>query len=315
MKKTLVICLSLAISLSLGACSGEQEPSNNDSPSQEQDTSNPENAGAENATSDLEYAAVSACDTEFSKLHYFAEENFDESFYAWCSQDMNNVEILRISYDDEAGLIEQSTLRVIGSVLVDEAIQFDISVPEGTPNLAIRYEAGGTVRTYVPSYNGASGGVYLTEADIAPAREEQAEPAGEATDESDGEDTGADDGFMCSLYVLNDDADGLLNREQTIESSSAWHIWAALKRANPSIPLQAGLNSYEIVDGIGYLNVKAEIYDMNVGGGVESLLLQAIANTYIESTDAEKVVVLVNGETYESGHLYLDEPIGYSERY
>ena len=50
---------------------------------------------------------------------------------------------------------------------------------------------------------------------------------------------------------------------------------------------------------------------MNVGSGVESLLLQAIANTYIENTDASKVMIRVEGELYESGHIYLDEPIGY----
>ena len=121
----------------------------------------------------------------------------------------------------------------------------------------------------------------------------------------------ADEGFFCTIYALNDNVDGLVCQEKTIESSSAWHIWAALKRANPSIPIDAGLNSYTVAQGVGFLDLKEGIYGMNVGSGVESLLFQAIANTYIENTDASKVMIRVEGETYESGHLYLDEPIDY----
>lgn len=66
-----------------------------------------------------------------------------------------------------------------------------------------------------------------------------------------------------------------------------------------------------------YLNVKEQkvyidfskelLSDINLGSGGESLTLQAIGNTLGDYYNVDKVSITVDGKSYESGHIIIDE--------
>ena len=61
-------------------------------------------------------------------------------------------------------------------------------------------------------------------------------------------------------------------------------------------------------DGMVYVDLSEEfINEMNAGAGYESLILQSLANTFGDYYGADKVILTIEGETYESGHIALRE--------
>lgn len=65
-------------------------------------------------------------------------------------------------------------------------------------------------------------------------------------------------------------------------------------------------------DGMVYVDLSKDfITDMNLGSGYEMLVLQSLANTLGDYYGASKVILTIDGKTYESGHILLEkfEPI------
>jgi hypothetical protein len=59
-------------------------------------------------------------------------------------------------------------------------------------------------------------------------------------------------------------------------------------------------------DGMVYLDVnKAFQKDMNAGAAIESMILQSVANTFGHYYGASRVLLTVDGQPYESGHISL----------
>lgn len=61
-------------------------------------------------------------------------------------------------------------------------------------------------------------------------------------------------------------------------------------------------------DGMVYVDLSKEfLAEMNAGAGYEMLILQSLANTFGDYYGASKVILTVDGKTYESGHILLEK--------
>lgn len=61
-------------------------------------------------------------------------------------------------------------------------------------------------------------------------------------------------------------------------------------------------------DGMVYIDLSQDfITEMNAGAGYEVLILQSLANTFGDYYGAQKVMLTIEGEPYESGHIVLDK--------
>lgn len=85
------------------------------------------------------------------------------------------------------------------------------------------------------------------------------------------------------------------------------------KEAAPVLSKNTAVNYlYLNQDGMVYVDLSQQfINEMNAGAGYESLILQSLANTLGDYYGADKIMLTVDGKTYESGHILLEkfEPI------
>ena len=59
-------------------------------------------------------------------------------------------------------------------------------------------------------------------------------------------------------------------------------------------------------DGMVYVDLSRDFMnEMNAGAGYESLILQSLANTFGDYYGTDKVMLTIDGDTYESGHIML----------
>lgn len=61
-------------------------------------------------------------------------------------------------------------------------------------------------------------------------------------------------------------------------------------------------------DGMVYLDLTKEfLQEMNAGSGYEGLILKSLANTIGDYYGVDKVMMTIDGKTYESGHIVLEK--------
>lgn len=61
-------------------------------------------------------------------------------------------------------------------------------------------------------------------------------------------------------------------------------------------------------DGMVYLDLTKEfLQEMNAGSGYEGLILRSLANTIGDYYGVDKVMLTIDGKTYESGHIVLEK--------
>lgn len=61
-------------------------------------------------------------------------------------------------------------------------------------------------------------------------------------------------------------------------------------------------------DGMVYVDLSQDfLTEMNLGSGFEALVLQSLANTFGDYYGRDKVILTIDGKTYESGHIILDK--------
>lgn len=63
-------------------------------------------------------------------------------------------------------------------------------------------------------------------------------------------------------------------------------------------------NNFSITAGVGYLDMNKTLD--NLGSGFESATLEAIQKTFLENYDIHDIVITINNNIYESGHILLD---------
>lgn len=129
---------------------------------------------------------------------------------------------------------------------------------------------------------------------------------------SDKEDVDSDDSSEkqeeASIYTYDIDSDKLVENTVKLDKVTPENLFAELQKLDV-ISKDAKLNSYDIseADGIptGFLDVSSEFVNSNLGSSAESLMLDAVVKTMIENTDAEQILLTVDGGDYESGHIHL----------
>lgn len=113
-----------------------------------------------------------------------------------------------------------------------------------------------------------------------------------------------------SIIVYNYDLDNEKLIENRIDGKkeSPEQVFKSLQNLGV-IPKDAKMNSFDITeaDGVetGILDVSKEFVNTNLGSSAESLMLDAVAQTFIENFDVEQIQITVDGGDYESGHIVL----------
>lgn len=84
---------------------------------------------------------------------------------------------------------------------------------------------------------------------------------------------------------------------------------AATDQFSSVLSKNAKINSlYLNNDGMVYIDLSSEfLTEMNAGAAYEQMILQSIANTFGNYYGSDKVVLTVNNQLYESGHIKLEK--------
>lgn len=113
-----------------------------------------------------------------------------------------------------------------------------------------------------------------------------------------------------SIIVYNYDLDNEKLIENRIDGKKETpeQVFESLQNLGV-IPKDAKMNSFDITeaDGVetGILDVNKAFVNTNLGSSAESLMLDAVAQTFIENFDIEQLQITVDGGDYESGHIVL----------
>lgn len=124
--------------------------------------------------------------------------------------------------------------------------------------------------------------------------------------------------FMLTVYNVDDQAMGLESSEVTMElftnDPARMAIAEILRGQVPDTEAaQVIAESVEInfmylrQDGVVHVDFSADLADMNAGSGVEAMILQGIVNTIGGYYNVEEVMLTLDNEPYESGHILLEE--------
>ena len=270
--------------------------------------------------------------SKFGLIYSFGSDEY-ENYIFWCEAEMTDFYIVELYPDVEMWTTNGIHLFDAEKIAPNEAINYRRTVPEGFPTDAVVYTALGTTYMYAIGYNGRDGGITLVEIDRLFVDGNQ------ATDNtSDSADTEAvtttstttttkttttttkattttttataSSEFMAEIFWVSNTGE-VFPREMTIESNSKWHVWKALKQLNEAIPTSCSFLGSETIKGRNGVVVLDFSDDLLLLEDFEHghLILQAIANTYIEAYGWNAIRFKVEGE-------YLDNTIcGYSEEF
>ncbi|SFC13064.1 Sporulation and spore germination [Alkalibacterium subtropicum] len=124
--------------------------------------------------------------------------------------------------------------------------------------------------------------------------------------------------FPLTVYSVDDQAMGLERTSVTMElytNEPARLAMAEILRgqAPDTETARVIVDSTEInfmylrQDGVVHADFSVDLADMNAGSGVEALILQGIVNTIGSYYNVEDVLLTLDNEPYESGHIALEE--------
>jgi len=124
--------------------------------------------------------------------------------------------------------------------------------------------------------------------------------------------------FPLTVYSVDDQAMGLDSTSVTMELYTNEPARLALAeilrgQAPDTETAQVIAESTEInfmylrQDGVVHADFSVDLADMNAGSGVEAMILQGIVNTIGGYYNVEEVLLTLDNEPYESGHILLEE--------
>ena len=268
--------------------------------------------------------------SKFGLIYSFGSDEY-ENYIFWCEAEMTDFYIVVLYPDVERWTTNGVHLFDAEKIAPNEAINFRRTVPEGFPTDAVVYTALGTTYMYAIGYNGRDGGITLVEIDRLffdgnQAPDNVSDSAAPKTTTTTTKTTTikttttkatsttttatASSEFMAEIFWVSNTGE-VFPREMTIESNSKWHVWKALKQLNEAIPTSCSFLGSETIKGRNGVVVLDFSDDLLLLEDFEHghLVLQAIANTYIEAYGWNAIRFKVEGE-------YLDNTIcGYSEEF
>lgn len=112
------------------------------------------------------------------------------------------------------------------------------------------------------------------------------------------------------LYTPNENVDGFEKREVTLGTLDAQAILELLI-AEDVLNENVALNSVELQDDQLVLDFNTAYYDQLVTYGTtgELMMMGSVVNTFISAYGAETVMITVDGQIMESGHVVYDFPL------
>lgn len=124
--------------------------------------------------------------------------------------------------------------------------------------------------------------------------------------------------FSLMVYAIDDQAMGLDSTPVTMELYTNDPARLALadilkgQAPNAESPQVIAENTeinfmYLRQDGVVHVDFSADLADMNAGSGVEAMILQGIVNTVAGYYNVEEVLLTLDNEPYESGHIALED--------
>ena len=224
---------------------------------------------------------------EFTDFFSWGMDSEEENL-VWWDVEVQNVQCICVFPEGDIWYTDETVVDSLEKLLPGQVLNLEMMIPEGAPSHAIRYEYQGQTYCYALGYNGKDGGIAFVQ--IEPQLRTQ---------------------VSATVYVVADrDGQAVADPvEVTVESSSAWHLWAAIKEHNSVIPANAYLNRFTVEGDTGYLDLDPGIYAANVGASFEAVMLEAIAMSFKDSYGVSQLYITVDGEVYEGGHVILDFPL------
>ena len=108
-----------------------------------------------------------------------------------------------------------------------------------------------------------------------------------------------------TIFIPNDNADGLNKREVTVNHLTAYSIVNALAD-NGVVPKATKALKFDVKNKIGYLDISSSIYDLNSGSSAETLMLDSIRETFLKAFNIEKIKLTVDGKPYTGQHIEIN---------
>lgn len=129
----------------------------------------------------------------------------------------------------------------------------------------------------------------------------------------DNKETSAKGAAAIVVYYPNDNADGTNKEEIQCEELTAEAVWSLLKEKDV-VAENAAVNSLEQEENILKLDVNEAFGNQlrSYGTAGETMLIQSVVNTFLDTYGCEKIKITENGETLYSGHMEYTE---YMEKY
>lgn len=113
-----------------------------------------------------------------------------------------------------------------------------------------------------------------------------------------------------TVYAPNENADGFVETEVEVEEVNHKIVLAKLIEAG-ALPEDVSVNALSqsgtqlTID----LNSAFREHLLSQGTAGENMLIGCLVNTYVSAYDADSVLLTVDGETLESGHVVYDFPL------
>ena len=120
--------------------------------------------------------------------------------------------------------------------------------------------------------------------------------------------------YTYTLYIPNSNADGFDTKQIEAPEITPENVLTELQKA-VVLTQNVFINAFHIEDGqlrIDFNSVFADII-CTTGTAGEYMIMGSVVNTFLGAFNAESVLITVDGEILESGHVIYDFPITHME--
>lgn len=120
--------------------------------------------------------------------------------------------------------------------------------------------------------------------------------------------------IMIQIYMPNENYDGFISVNMESDELSETIIVNKLIEAGV-LNDGTAINSLTIEDAVLTIDFNAEFGDliMSQGSTGERMVMGCVVNTFLRAYNAESVLITVDGEILESGHVVYDFPMSFFE--
>lgn len=116
--------------------------------------------------------------------------------------------------------------------------------------------------------------------------------------------------YSYDVYYLDETVSFLEKKTKSGDKEEILKPWSVFwqVQSNGQISKNTKVLTFEVNNNnIGVLDVSKEMYDEKLGSGVESLMLESLAKTFMSAYKVDGLIVKVDGKLYSSGHIILEE--------